>query len=159
MKVYYVDSSAWLKRYFEEPGSEWIGVLFDSEAILSCARLGYVEVVSALSRRKQQHGLSPEIYGQKSLEVQLDWASFIAVQLTNDIWDNAVSAAATLSLRGADAVHFAAAEELHDRLLFDANAEMVFVCSDQELIVAARQMDWTVIDPANSSSSVADIDG
>jgi predicted nucleic acid-binding protein len=39
MMVYYLDSSACVKRYFEERGSDWVGGLFEEDHFLSCSTL------------------------------------------------------------------------------------------------------------------------
>jgi len=62
MMLYYLDSSAWVKRYFEERGSAWVDGLFEQEHLLSCSTLGLIEVRataarSALAARLTQPGL------------------------------------------------------------------------------------------------------
>jgi len=42
--IYYLDSSAWIKRYFEEAGSDWVDGLFEGADLLSCSTLGLIEV-------------------------------------------------------------------------------------------------------------------
>jgi hypothetical protein len=37
MMLYYLDSSAWVKRYFEERGSAWVDDLFEQDHLLSCS--------------------------------------------------------------------------------------------------------------------------
>jgi len=39
--LFYLDSSAWLKRYFLEPGSGWMTRLFESGNPLASSVLGY----------------------------------------------------------------------------------------------------------------------
>jgi predicted nucleic acid-binding protein len=50
--LFYLDSSAWLKRYFLEPGSGWMMRLFESGNPLASSVLGYLEVASALTRQQ-----------------------------------------------------------------------------------------------------------
>jgi predicted nucleic acid-binding protein len=49
--IYYLDSSAWVKRYFAEAGSSWMHSLFKSELALASTALGYVEVAATIARR------------------------------------------------------------------------------------------------------------
>jgi len=51
MMLYYLDSSAWVKRYFEERGSAWVDGLFEQEHLLSCSTLGLVEVRATAARK------------------------------------------------------------------------------------------------------------
>ena len=60
MTVYFFDSSALVKRYAHEMGSEWIVALSEPAAghSLYIARITAVEVVSALIRRQQGGSVS-----------------------------------------------------------------------------------------------------
>lgn len=46
--MFYLDSSAWVKRNEREEGTEWIDGLWRNSLPLACCRLGLVEVVSAV---------------------------------------------------------------------------------------------------------------
>jgi predicted nucleic acid-binding protein len=50
--LFYLDSSAWLKRYFLEPGSDWMTRLFQSGNLMASSVLGHIEVASALARQQ-----------------------------------------------------------------------------------------------------------
>ena len=41
--LYYLDSSAWVKRYFDEAGSGQVRNLFAQHEILGCSPLGLIE--------------------------------------------------------------------------------------------------------------------
>lgn len=58
MSVFYLDSSAWVKRYIQELGSARIHNLFDRGERIACVSLGYVEAVAALSRRLSEENLA-----------------------------------------------------------------------------------------------------
>jgi predicted nucleic acid-binding protein len=49
--LYYLDASAWVKRYFAEAGNSWMHTLFRREATLASTALGQIEVAAALARR------------------------------------------------------------------------------------------------------------
>ena len=51
MTLYFLDASAWVKRYFRERGSEWVERLFGEDRLLSASTLGLIEV-NATSARK-----------------------------------------------------------------------------------------------------------
>jgi predicted nucleic acid-binding protein len=53
MTLYYLDASAWVKRYQQEQGSTWVEQLLRSDAHLACSALGLVEVCAALGRRRR----------------------------------------------------------------------------------------------------------
>ena len=60
MSLYFLDSSALVKRYVTETGSDWIRALTDPTVrnSLIIARITWVEVLSALAHRWRE-GLSP----------------------------------------------------------------------------------------------------
>lgn len=61
MPAYYVDTSALVKRYHVEAGSEHVDRLFaDPDAILVTANFTLTELTSALDRKLQERVLTPE---------------------------------------------------------------------------------------------------
>jgi len=53
MTLYYLDSSAWVKRYYRETGTAWIENLFAERQPVACASLGVVEVTATLARKQK----------------------------------------------------------------------------------------------------------
>lgn len=142
--IYYVDTSAWLKRYVEEEGSDVVAKLFASAAQISCSVLGRVEITAAISRRGRavgDIGLSADLQAQ----IDRDWQRSLALGGTDEIWNRAIGLAGAFGLRAADAVHLASADYLKGELR--ATAELAFVCSDFELNQAAQALGLKVIDP------------
>lgn len=102
MKVDYLDASAWVKRYYQEPGTEATQALFVEGAVLACASLGIVEVLATLARKRKARQINETQFQQKQIEVESDWQQFIQVQLSPDVLANALILTANLSLRGAE---------------------------------------------------------
>jgi predicted nucleic acid-binding protein len=50
---YYLDASAWVKRYYEEPGTRWVQELFAQNPTIACATLGLIEVMATLARKQK----------------------------------------------------------------------------------------------------------
>jgi predicted nucleic acid-binding protein len=50
VSVFYLDSSAWGKRYVQELVSAWVLNLFDRRMCVASSTLGFAEAVAALSR-------------------------------------------------------------------------------------------------------------
>lgn len=145
--IYYLDSSAWIKRYFDESGSRWISSLFAKGEVLASSFLGYVEVAAALSRQShRQNVASANASGLHSV-LDADWRGFLKLNLDEAVVGNAVALAWQVRLKGADAIHLAAANRLQMGLA-SHSTRMVFVTSDAELNAAARSIDIHVIDPA-----------
>lgn len=51
MIFYYLDASAWVKRYYQETGTSWVQKLFADNVTMACASLGLVEVMATLARK------------------------------------------------------------------------------------------------------------
>ena len=51
MIYYYLDASAWVKRYAKERGAKWMQDIFDQRPLMASASLGFVEVMATLARK------------------------------------------------------------------------------------------------------------
>lgn len=140
--VYYLDSSAWVKRYFSEAGSAWVQGLFKHEVSLAGTVLGYVEVAAAIARRTRPVVPLADLQHQLATE----WNEMLQLQITNHIYEQGLRAAWDYKLRGADAIHLAAARQLHS-YVFRRSIEFVLVTADQELINACKELRIPVTNP------------
>lgn len=152
MIFYYLDASAWVKRYYHETGTAWVQDLFAQNPTLACASLGLIEVMATLARKQKAGEIDLSLFEQKTHELEEDWKNFIQVQLTVEAVNLAKKLAKELALRGADAIHLASALLLQKQLAEDAeDAEeddrLILVTSDRELKEAAQSSDLVVIDP------------
>lgn len=153
MIFYYLDASAWVKRYCLETGSPWVGEFFGQQQRIACAALGYVEVTATLARKSKAQEMAAPAFEEKLQELRDDWSRFFQVKVTDEVTDLAVDLARNLALRGADAVHLAAA--LWFRGLLSAEEDqLVFVASDRELKNGARSSGLEVVDPEEQETSV-----
>ena len=62
MAMYFLDSSAIVKRYFQEPGHEWIETLHDPNQghVLYIAQAALVEVVASICRKAREQDMPVE---------------------------------------------------------------------------------------------------
>ena len=146
MIFYYLDASAWVKRYYSELGTRWVQELFAQHPTIACASLGLIEVTATPARKRKAREIDPLPFEQKVQELEEDWGSFIQIQLTTEAVDLAKDLARNMALRGADAVHLASALVLQRRFA-DVEDRLVFVASDRELKEAAQSSSLAVIDP------------
>ena len=155
MIFYYLDASAWVKRYYRESGTRWVQDLFAQNPVIACASLGLIEVMATLARKRKARDIDLLAFQQKVQELEEDWMHFIQIQLTIETMDLAKDLAKNMALRGADAVHLASALVLQRRF---ANAEdhLVFVASDRELKDAAQSSGLAVIDPEEQEQQRAE---
>lgn len=115
MIYYYLDASAWIKRFYQETGTAWLQGLFAQNPPMACASLGLVEVMATLSRKRKAGDIDVSVLEQKGRELEEDWENFIQIHLTTEAVDTAKQLAKEQALRGADAVHLASALLLQRR--------------------------------------------
>ena len=151
MTLFYLDSSAWLKRYFLEPGSGWMTRLFESGNHLASSVLGYIEVASALTRQQVPRKLDEDKLAQLQQQLEEDWGDLTGFPLTDETVCRALRLARGYKLRGADAVHLATALGVNDALVGTGNS-LVLVASDEDLLAVAQQTGLTVENPAIAAS-------
>ena len=61
MGYYYFDSSALVKRYVLEKGTQWVDAIFqEKDRVLIIANIGIVEIYSALSKKKREKEINEE---------------------------------------------------------------------------------------------------
>ncbi len=143
MPAYFLDSSALVKRWIQEVGSERVRALTALGAAdrVYVARLAGPEVVGAISRRHRGAGLDEAARKRLIGVVRREIIERIrVVEITPEIWESATSLAAEHALRGADAVHVAAAmavKGIHDATDLD---QLVFVMADREQGLAASEI-------------------
>lgn len=151
MIAYYLDSSAWLKRYYLEAGSLWMNALFQTDLLLVCATVGLIEVYATFARKHKAGQVTSESLEQFTEEVELDWDRFGRIKLDNAVLAQAKLSTQKFALRGADAIHLGSA------LVFQAglSAEQdrfIFVTSDQELKKVAQEAGFETFDPATTET-------
>lgn len=146
MIFYYLDASAWVKRYYLEDGTSWVQNLFTHKQILACSSLGMIEVMATLSRKRKALEINLSQFKLKAQELEDDWKHFIQIQMTDEIVHVAKELTKKLSLRGSDSVHLASALLLQ-RYFAKKIERLVMITSDYELKAAAKLSRLDVIDP------------
>lgn len=146
MIVYYLEPSAWVKRYLDEPGSAAVNALVRRPVPLTCSTLGPIEVMSAIARKERQ-GVASVTAAAAAARVRADFERFTPIGFADEVFDVALELPLIHPLRGADAVHLASAIVAR-RALEDSDDSLTLVSSDLELLRAAEAARFTVIDPA-----------
>lgn len=146
MIFYYLDASAWVKRYYLETGTSWLQALFDAVPTVACASPGLVEVMATLARKHKAEEIDSVTFEQKAQELEEDWESFVQIRFATELVHRAKEVAKQQALRGADAIHLASALLLESRFV-ETDNRLIFVASDHELKKAALSSGLEVIDP------------
>ena len=154
MMLFYLDSSAWVKRYFRELGSDWINQSFEQEVLLGGSTLGLIEVMATSARKRAAGAIDAVRFQQIERDLRDDWNGMFQIELTSGVVQRSLELARTVGLRGADSVHLASAVILRDDLALDAES-FTFVASDLELKAAAIKAGLAVIDPQEQGQNPA----
>jgi uncharacterized protein len=143
--VYFLDTSAVVKRYVQEIGTAWIRGLADPSAghFLYLARITDVEVTSAIARRRGQAGLTTGQAGAALNQFRLDLAQdYRIAEITIPLLQHASRLADTYVLRAYDAVQLTVALEIRQQ-----DPSLTLVSADADLNSAATAEGLSVEDP------------
>ena len=132
----YVDSSALVKRYVDEPMSEAVRALMDEAPSAATALITQAEVAAALARAVRAGRLTAEDAERAHEEFLREWPDFGRVPITQTLVTRADRLAWDHGLRGYDAVQLAAALACQDTVA-SLGYDVVFACFDNELRGAA----------------------
>ncbi len=148
MARYFLDSSALVKRYHLEQGTESVDRLFQEPGNRFVAsRLAVVEVFSALARLVREGVLTRTDFGRLIARLDKDVAEgvFAVAAVNSERLAAATGLLGTLGLSGPlrtlDAIHLATAQALNERSRLAA-----VVAADQKLLTAAGAIGLPLLD-------------
>jgi uncharacterized protein len=149
LAFYYLETSALVKLYVRESGTERLLALADraTENRLAILALSQVELRSAVRRRERNGEISPIVAAQlldafgRHVE-----ARFLCQMVTDFVLDVASTLVDRHALRAYDAVQLAGYVAFRSSTGTDVP---VFVCSDHPLLEAARLERIPILDPAS----------
>ena len=131
--IAYFDTSALVPLLVEEAGSERAAVLWDAASRVASVRLAYPETRAALAQARRESRLTDRGLRQAAREFDRLFDQLDIVEITPGLAHRAGELAEAQALRGYDAVHVAAAEQL----LTD---DLVVVAGDTEVLRAGRAL-------------------
>ena len=145
----YLDTSALVKRYVKEEGSEIVGSLFATEERLITAKIAYAEALAAFCRRRREGYLAEKDYASLCQRFESEWEAYIdVVELTDRVLKDTRRLIDNYPLRGSDAIHLASALLIKNRV----KGEFTFLCSDRNLLDAAGKEDLNTANPEEMGS-------
>jgi predicted nucleic acid-binding protein len=148
--VYYTDTSALLKQYVDEMGSDWLRATIapTDETIVVFSQLLIIEVTSALNRRVREGAITLEEYPRVLAIFHDDCRDeYHFFGLNDDIVDLACMLLERYPLRAYDATHLATALTVHRLLARAEDVDFVFLCADDRMNNAASAEGLAVDNP------------
>lgn len=156
----YLDSSALIKHYQKEDGSEALERRLEAERkssrIVFTSVLTYAEIHAIFGRRRREQFLSPREAEDLHDRFNEDWAFEISpVELAVGVLGFVEGIAKAHPLRGADVIHLASALWLRDAARLGAghakyDRKVEFSSSDRQLCIAAGKFGLDVFNPLSS---------
>lgn len=137
--ILYLDTSALLKLYVDETGSDLAWAAAAGSALATC-RVTWVEALAALARREREAPAAADVWRTARDRLAQDWPALHVVDLTQRLAESAGDLAEAFALRGYDAVQLAAAKAVQGA----AREGVVFACFDRRLCQAAKQLGFSL---------------
>ena len=141
MNAYFLDSSALVKRYVAETGSAWIQSIAAPAARnpLLIARITWIEVLSALTRRQREGGLSPSNVEKAIQTFRYDMdTQYQVVELDRTLAESAGQLVRKHFVRAYDAVQLASMLQVQMAFARTRTTSLTFVTADERLTAIAH---------------------
>jgi predicted nucleic acid-binding protein len=145
---YYLDTSALVKLYIQEDGTAaMLDLLGDGDHTVVVLALTRVEVHAALARRLRSNEVTAEQFQEVTDRLAEHWYSHFLVQpVTDALLNEAINLLERHPLSAYDAIQLAGCMVCRS----GTTEPPVFVCSDNSLIEAARNEDFTCLNPLDT---------
>lgn len=153
MRIVYLDSSALVKAYTFEAGTDRVKAVIKSATMANptvlavVCDIAQVEIVSAIARKQREGSIAPGLAKKLRAQVEAHFTTdpkpYLIVHASSVLAD-AAAHTTTYGLKSLDAIQLAAALAARYRAPF--GAEFKFYCADAKLCAAARAENFDVIE-------------
>ena len=135
--ILYLDTSALVKKYFDEMGSSDVISLWMRTDAIATSAVAYAEAMAAFYRKFKEGTVARSDFGNILDAFENDWQSFIVIIVNSDLNPMVKKIVSRQSIRGFDAIHLASALILNETV----ERDLVFCCFDNQLLSAASTED------------------
>ncbi len=143
MSHFYLDASAWVKRYIREPGTDWILRFWSHALPTACSTLGLIETLSTVVRRHVAGDAPAAATAAARDAIDRDFNGFCRIAVSTNVIAIAPTLPEKHQLRGADCIHLASALLLRQ----DLGETVTVIACDTELLHAAQAEGLPTLDP------------
>ena len=152
MALFFLDTSAIVKRYVVEPGHLWVRGLCDPANAndLVLAETALIEVIATLCRKARETAINEaerdRLIGEFDIDVQ---SGYVLRVVTRDVYARAGTLCKGHALRAYDAIQLASALMIRDDAVASGAAGPTFVTADINLLAFALSEGLPVENPNN----------
>jgi len=139
----YLDSSALVKRYVEEEGTNFVKSILADNGLVATSKLTYPEILSALMRKVRAGEIERKTFNGIINVFDKDWEHVLVLDFHNDLLQVLKMLIEKHPLNAADAIHLSSALWLK----LSSKMDVTFIASDSNLLKAARAEKLQVINP------------
>ena len=131
--IIYIDTSALVKRFIEEPGTNEVNQLISLADIVGSSLLTQVEMLSAIGKASRMRWIDNAAAEVAMQDFLTQWEFFTRLYITPALIVRSARLAWELGLRGYDATHLATALHWQETL----ETDVILATYDKELWTAA----------------------
>jgi predicted nucleic acid-binding protein len=110
--ILYLDTSAWLKLYIDERGTQEVIAAVQSAELVAISRVAYAEARAALARVLREKRTTRAEHRKRIAALDADYVEVLKVEVSEDVVRQAGELAESHALRGFDAIQLASARWL-----------------------------------------------
>jgi len=110
--ILYLDTSAWLKLYVGERGTQEVIAAVQSAELVAISRVAYAEARAALARVLREKRTTPAEHRKRVAALDADYVEVLKVEVSEEVIRQAGELAESHALRGFDAIQLASAKWL-----------------------------------------------
>jgi len=138
--ILYCDTSALIKRYVEEEGTDTVDCLWSASLDIATSVIAFAETAAAFSRKLREGILTEKEYAVTLRMFKTDFDSFILIPITTSLNATIERLVKLYPLRGFDAIHLSSALIFRD----SGSVPVHFACFDRPLNEAALKEGLTI---------------
>jgi uncharacterized protein len=152
VNAYFLDTSALVKRYVPELGSNWIQSITVPVAgnFIAISQITWVEVLSAFARRQREGSLSVDEVDQLREDFRTDFDNqYEVLEVDRTLIETAGALVMQNPLRAYDSVQLASALRVQSTLISIPQTQLIFVSADNRLLNIAQSAGLVIDNPNN----------
>ena len=134
--ILYCDTSALVKRYVVEEGTELVDRYWEDAFAISTSVVAFAEALSVFNRKRREKVLSGKEYSGIVRKFKNDYRKMVLIPVSERINEIVERLLKTYPLRGFDAIHLASAVLLKEETKIE---EITFACFDRTLNLCASR--------------------